>query len=234
MISLCVTYFSIMIISSNKKQNYVPQFKARKIAVARPIVDGIKKEIEIYQISAKDKKTFDKIVQNTNIAHLLPSKILEPNFIVWQRLLEITRDCIGEFSHQKIFLALHDNKPCGVLLAQANRKKAEVITFVTWPTAVEQKVKKAGSALFTALLNFANKKKIKQVNLEPIVNGPTDAVGFYKSHGMDFPDKYASKMTAWRSKITETAQKKSEELNYTVLKHPIKVNLNNRINFNEN
>ena len=102
MISLCVTYFSIMIISSNKKQNYVPQFKARKIAVARPIVDGIKKEIEIYQISAKDKKTFDKIVQNTNIAHLLPSKILEPNFIVWQRLLEITRDCIGEFSIQPL------------------------------------------------------------------------------------------------------------------------------------
>ena len=72
-----------MIISKNQ-QNYRPQFKARKIAVARPIVDGIAKEIEIYNVSKKDKDIIEKIVQNLNLAKLLPSKVNAPNFNVWQ------------------------------------------------------------------------------------------------------------------------------------------------------
>lgn len=219
-----------MIISSNKRQNYIPQFKARKIAVARPVVDGIKKQIDIYQLSKKDKDNVGKIVKNLNLAELLPSQKDAKNFNVWQNLIELTHDCIGNFSHQKIFLAVQDSKPCGILLATHNMKKGEVVSFATWPIDVEQRVKKAGSSLFTTFLNLANQKKLKQIHLEPLLNGPTDSVGFYKAHGMRFPDKYSSVMMASRDKIVETARKKSEELDYTTIKHPVKVNLASLLN----
>ena len=197
-----------MIISSNtNKNNYYPAFKARKIAVARPIVDGVKKQIDIYRLTKKDKDCFGKIVKSINLAELLPSKVNTPNFKVWQNLIECTYDCIGNFSHQKIFLAVQENKACGILLATHNMKKGEVVTFATWPTAVEQKVKKAGSSLFTAFLNLAKQKKLKLVHLEPIINGPTDAIGFYKGHGIDFTDKLSSKMTASKNKIAKISQK---------------------------
>ena len=233
MLSLFFITLSTMIISKNQ-QNYRPQFKARKIAVARPIVDGIAKEIEIYNVSKKDKDIIEKIVQNLNLAKLLPSKVNAPNFNVWQNIIEATSDCIGNFGHQRIFLAVQDKKPCGLLLAMHNMKKAEVVTFATWPTAIEQKVKKAGSSLFTAFLNLAKQKKLKLVKLEPVINGPTDAVGFYRAHGLDFPDKYASVMIAPQERINATAIKKSEELNYTKLKRPVTVKLQNVLDLETN
>lgn len=213
----------------NTKNPYTASFKANKIAVVRPIIDGAAKEIEIYSLTKKDKNLVKKISDSVNLSKLLPSKVNAPNFSIWQKLIELTSDCMGNFSHQRIFLAVQENKCCGLLLATNNMKNGEVVTFATWPTAVEQKVKKAGSSLFTTFLNIASQKKLKKIKLEPILNGPTDAVGFYKAHGMDFPDKYASVMVATQSQINKMALQKSKELNYTRLKHPIKVNLENKL-----
>lgn len=196
-------------------------FKARKIAVSKPVIDGIAKEIEVFTLSKNDKDTFCKIAQKVNLNELLPSKVNATNFPIWQKLIEVTGDCIGHFKHQKIFLAVQDRKPCGVLLATANKNQAEVVTFVTWPVDVEQRVKKAGSTLFTAFLDFAQRKNLKKVKLEPIIKGPTDAVGFYKAHGMDFPDPKSSVMTANKAQIKNTLFEKAEELNYSCIKKPL-------------
>ena len=107
------------------------------------------------------------------------------------------------------------------MLATANKKQAEVVTFVTWPVDVEQRVNKAGSTLFTAFLDFAQRKNLKKVKLEPIIKGPTDAVGFYKAHGMNFPDPKSSVMTANKEKIKNTLSEKTEELNYYCIKKPL-------------
>lgn len=205
-------------------------FKARKVAVARPIVDGIKKEIEIYRLGNRDKDCFGKIVETINLAQLLPSKINAPNFNVWQNLIEAAYDCIGHVKHQRIFLAVQDNKPCGVLLASCNNKQGEVVTFATWPVGLEQKVKKAGSSLFTAFLKLVEQKKLKRVKLEPLINGPTDSVGFYLSHGMEFADKCSSLMVAGQKNIKSTLTTKIDELDYEVIKHPRNVRLATRVN----
>ncbi len=224
-----------MIISEKRQNSYTPQFKARKIAVARPVVDGIVREIEIYNVSKKDKDVIGEFIKRINLAQLLPSKTDAPNFNIWQEIIEMTGANIGNFKHQRVFLAVQDKKPCGLLLSTIqNKKQGEVVTFATWPIAAEQRVKKAGSALFTSFLNLAKQKKLQKVKLEPVLNGPTDAVGFYQAHGMCFPDKYASVMTASQSRIAQTAAEKTEELNYTKLKHPFNVKLQNVLDINNN
>lgn len=219
---------------NTQKQKTPISFKARKIAVARPIVDGVVKEIEIYRLSKKEQNIVKEISDSVNLSKLFPSKIKAPNFSIWQQLIDSTGEYIGFLSRPKVFLAVQDNKPCGMLLATHNMKKGQVITFATWPTAVEQKVKKAGSSLFTAFLNLAKRKKLEKISLEPVIKGPTDSVGFYKAHGMDFPDKYASVMTAPRVRIASVADTKNEELNFENLKHPIKVNLMHKLGFDAN
>lgn len=213
-------YVQIMIKIDLQKHNQT-SFKARKIAVAKPVIDGIAKEIEVFTLSKNDKDTFCKVAKKVNLNELMPSKVTATNFPIWQKLIEITGDCIGNFKHQKIFLAIQDRKPCGVLLATANKKQAEVISFVTWPVDVDQRVKKAGSTLFTAFLDFAKRKNIEKIKLEPIIKGPTDAVGFYKAHGMNFPDPKSSVMTSNKSKIETTLFEKAEELNYSCIKKPL-------------
>lgn len=83
----------------------------------------------MFTLSKNDKDTFCKIAQKVNLNKLLPSKVNATNFPIWQKLIEVTGDCIGHFKHQKIFLAVQDRKPCGVLLATANKNQAEELNY---------------------------------------------------------------------------------------------------------
>ncbi len=62
-------------------------------------------------------------------------------------------------------------------------------------------------------------KKYKTLKLEPILQGPTDTVGFYKKMGLDFHDPNLSLMSAARQTIADTYAKQTKELNYLKIKN---------------
>ncbi len=204
-----------------------PSFTARKVAVVKSIFppECSKAPIEIYSIGKKDKPFLDKLVKSIDMRKLMPSKLNEPNFSIWQELIEFISGFIGTTSHQRAFLALHNKKPCGLLVSVCNRTSSEIIGLATWPTAVENKIRNAGRSLVTALLDVASSKNHKKLKLEPILQGPTDAVGFYKKMGLTFPDPNASVMTVSGSGIVKNFNKQAQELNYQKIKNSPEINL---------
>lgn len=205
------------------KQN----FKARRIAVANPIINGITKKVEVYSIDKNERKFIKKITDSINMEELLPSQKEKSNFSVWKGIIDAAAESLGTMKKQNAYIAIYERKPCGIIVTNDNRKKGIVGLFATWPIAIEQKVKKAGSILFTTFLDKAQKKKWEKISLEPVINGPTDSVGFYIAHGMTFPDQKASVMTAQKRIIKDTFEAKKHELNYQNIKRPEKVKLEN-------
>ena len=219
----------MLAVSEYNTKNYSPNFTARKIAVVKSVssalADGANSAIEIYSLGKKDKDFVEKLVKSIDMKKLLPSKSNEPNFSVWQNLIEFISDFIGTTKHQKVFLALQNKKPCGILVSICNRTISKLIGIATRLAAVEKRIKNAGRALFTALLDVAASKKHKHIKLEPILNGPTDAVGFYKKMGMSFPDPNASVMSVDRQGIIKSYNKQAEALNYEKVKNSSDENL---------
>lgn len=227
---------SIQPLNINKRTNYHkpsqgpsndPSFKGRKIAVAKPIVDGIAKEIEIYSVGKKDAGVIQAAIEKLNLRELLPNHANHPNFNVWEGLLNLAAEDIGQFSKQRTYLAVADKKPCGIITANSSKSEGTLGILASIPVAVNEKVKGAGSSLMTAFLDMAKGKKLKKVKLEPIINGPTDAVSFYERHNFKFTDPYASTMQATRFDINKTLEQNIQDLNYKKLRNQPEINLGN-------
>lgn len=212
---------------SSKNQNTT--FTARQFAVVKPLADAISadshKPIEIYTLGRKDKDFMTKFLSQINMERLLPSKRNKKNFSVWQDLIQFMGDFMGTTARQRVFLAVQDKKPCGMLVSVCNKRKCELVGFATWPVGVEQKVKNAGRALFTAFLDVVSAKKCKNLKLEPILQGPTDAVGFYKKMGLEFKDPHLSTMSAGRKDILATFAEQVRALNYKKISKSPQVSL---------
>lgn len=206
------------------KQNKNTAFTARKFAIVKSIADTA--PIEIYRIGKKDKEALNRIVDGIDMSKLLPSKRNSKNFSIWQELIQFMGDFIGTTNRQRVLLAVQDEKPCGLLVSICKKKHCDLVGFATWPIGVDKKVKNAGRALFTAFLDMVTAKKYKTLKLEPILQGPTDTVGFYKKMGLDFHDPNLSIMSAARKTIADTYARQTKELNYLKVKNPTDESLN--------
>ena len=216
---------------NNINNNNHINFGGRKIAVTKPVIDGIEKEIAIYKINNKDWDFIRQITNKIDLAQLLPSKVNSKNFPIWQDIINLASNCVGDIKKASAYIAIHDKKPCGIIVTSKNRKQGCVNLFATWPIKIETKVKKAGSTLFTSFLDVARRKNLQKISLEPVINGPTDAVGFYKAHGLDFPDKKGSLMTMNKQKIKETLDIKTKELNFQKLENQPYVSIKSVVDF---
>ena len=205
-------------------------FKARRIAYTKPV--GLDKAIEIYSLNSKDRPVVRQIIEAVNMEKLLPARLEYKNFSIWQKIINAAAAFLGQGKKQSAFLAVQNKKPCGIMLTNSNRKEGTVGIIATWPVKKDTKVKKAGSSLFTAFLDIAQRKGLRKISLEPVINGPTDAVGFYQSHGMHFPDSRASVMTSAKQSIKDTFEIKKKELNYVTEKNPVKTSIKNVVDLN--
>ena len=216
-----------MIEIKHTTNNHNQNFKGRKIAVAKPVVNGVMKKIEIYSINKEDRAFVRQIADSIDLEKLLPSQTGAKNFSIWKDIIDTAAASLGLYKKQSAYIAVHDRKPCGILVTNKNRKQGSVGLLATWPTGIETRVKKAGSTLFTAFLDIAKKKKLQKITLEPLLNGPTDSVGFYLGHGMSFSDPNTSLMSAQKHIIKDTFEVKKQELNYVTQKNQQKVKLKN-------
>ena len=219
-----------MKIDNLSQHNTGINFKARRIACTKPV--GLDKAIEIYSLNRKDRPVVRQIIKSVNMEKLLPARLEYKNFGIWQKIINSAAAFLGEGKKQSAFLAVQNKKPCGIMLTNSNRKEGTVGIIVTWPVKKNTKVKKAGSSLFTAFLDIAQRKGLRKISLEPVINGPTDAVGFYQSHGMHFPDTRASVMTSAKQSIKDTFEIKKKELNYVTEKNPVKTSIKNVVDLN--
>ena len=201
------------------KIHYNPNFCANRIAVAEPVIDGVARKIEIFSIGKKDYPFLKKTLARIDLKKMLPSFANKPNFDVWNELIAVAGDVLGHTKKQRAYLAVCDKKTCGIIITNNNRKKGNLGILASIPVDVEKQIKGAGSSLMTAYLELAANRKLKFITLEPIINGPTNAVGFYERHNFSFPDTRASLMKIVYRDILKTLNRNKEELNYQSLKN---------------
>lgn len=209
-----------------KKIHYTPNFCANRIAVAEPVIDGVAQKIEIFSIGKKDYAFLKKLLSDIDLRKLLPSFVNKPNFDVWNKLIVAAGDILGHTKKQKAYLAVCDKKTCGIIVTNNNRKKGYLGIITSIPVDVEKQIKGAGSSLITAYLELAANKKLKVISLEPLINGPTNAVSFYERHNFSFPDDKISLMRIEHKNILETLNRNKCDLNYKTIKNKkMKTNL---------
>ncbi len=219
-----------MQIQNNVKPNqqtkkYSPNFTGRLVAVATPVINGIEKEIQIYRVGKKDASFLQKILSEIDVEKLMPSMKDRPNLTIWTKLISQAAEDIGKFTKQKAYIAVSEQKPCGIVIVNNNKKQGTLGILASIPTATDELTKGAGSSLITTVLDLAKSKKLSQITLEPLLKGPTDCVGFYKRHNFNFVDPYASAMRIYLQDIKKTLEKNIIDSGYKKIKKSQETNL---------
>lgn len=207
-----------------------PSFAGRLVAVAKPVINGIEKEIEIYRVGKKDASFLQKILSEIDVEKLMPSMKDRPNLQIWTKLISQAAEDIGKYAKQKAYIAVSEQKPCGIVIVNNNRKQSTLGILASIPTGRDELTKGTGSSLITTVLDLAKSKKISQITLEPLLKGPTNCVEFYKKHNFNFVDPYASAMRIYLQDIKKTLEKNITDSNYKKLKKSKERNLENYLN----
>ncbi len=161
---------------------YNPNFGAVQIAKVKSCLKNIDTNLEIYELNAKNDKSFLKILPDKiNMKKLMPG-LTHQEYSRWQEMLEYAVDN-AMLNDRKTLLAVKDEKPCGLLVFLPGKNKFHLDCICTWPVEYGQKVKLAGTALFNQLFKIFEKAKADKIKLEAITNGPYDTVTKYKKLG---------------------------------------------------
>lgn len=164
----------------NNKNN--PSFTAVHISNAKNIVKNVETSLEIFELNAKNDKTFlKKLPDKIQMETLMPN-LTKDEYVRWHEMLEYAT-YNAQLPDRKTLLAVKDNQPCGILVYLAGKNKYHLDCICTWPIEYGKKVALAGKTLFQELFNRFSQSKATKITLEAITNGPYDTVSKYKNLG---------------------------------------------------
>lgn len=157
-------------------------FTALHISNAKNIVKNVETSLEIFELNAKNDKTFlKKLPEKIHIETLMPN-LTKDEYVRWHEMLEYAA-YNAQLSDRKTLLAVKDNHPCGILVYLAGKNKYHLDCICTWPVEYGKKVTLAGKTLFKELFNRFSQSKANKITLEAITNGPYNTVSKYKDLG---------------------------------------------------
>ena len=175
--------------------NISPQFKAVKVATATNMVKNFNTKIDIYKINPKTDNTFlSKWKEKVNIHTLFP-KLPEFDKARWQQVFEysINSAADGDFTG---YIAVQDNKPCGIISYLNNGKNNIFIDGVcSVPVDTNKKIPLAGTTLIYQAFKDAQEKGSEEIVLDAVNNGPFNIIEKYKTLGFKINsvgDKYTN------------------------------------------
>lgn len=168
-----------MLTSLDNKQRQ-PNFTAIHIANTKNFVKNIGTEIQLYALSQKYDKNFLKTF-DVDMESLMPG-LAKYNYQRWHEMLEVAKDNALKTDRMS-FLAVSQNKPCGIIAFQPGKKTFLLDCICTWPIEYAKKVNFAGTTLFNQLFRTFDSQKANKIKLEAITNGPFDTVTKYKKLG---------------------------------------------------
>lgn len=203
-----------------------PQFKATKIAHTRNNIGKITTSIEIYKLGREDHNFLNKLAKKINFNELFP-KLDTYSIERWKHILEY---CIKTALNpdNQTFLAVSDNKPCGILSYSNDRNSLYLDGICSIPIEKNKKVNFVGKTLFLQIFKDAKEKNCKSIILDAVNNGPFNVVKKYENLGFKkdrttFP---YTKMVCNKHKIAEQLKELPFIIDYIPHKEEEIVNLN--------
>lgn len=169
-----------MKINNNKPHNI--NFQAIHIANSKNIIKNIETNIKVYELDAKNDKSFlIRLPGKINMQNLMPD-LTNYEYERWHEMLEFAVQSSLE-NDKKTLLAVVDNKPCGIAAFLPGKNKFHLDCICTWPVEFGKKVTLAGTTLFKHMFEIFQNSKADKIKLEAITNGPFDVISKYKRLG---------------------------------------------------
>ena len=211
----------------NKTTNYTPNFRAIKVATTQNTVGKFVTKIDLYKLQKEDKKILESLKSKIDIKKLFP-KLDTLALERWQHLFKY---CINNFidsfdDYNTTYLAVKDNKPCGILTYSDKGSEYYLDGICSIPTDTNKKENYVGQTLFLQFFRDLQKENIKKATLSAVNDGPFDVVTKYKKLGFvkDVTTYPYSKMVCNKYKAKEQVKVLSDSIKYTEVT-PQKVNL---------
>lgn len=213
----------------NFDNKYNQNFKAIKIASTAKRINGVNNPITIYQLTKDDISVLKKWANNISYKKLFPNL----NQLLQERWQQIFDYCIREIEEDSdgSYLAVSNNKPCGILTYQYDGNGIYIDGICSVPIKENKKVPNVGKALFCQMFNLAHKEKCKKLTLSAVQDGPFDVVKKYEELGFkkDITSYPYAKMACNKYEIKKQYQNLVYEINYKE-SVPQKVRLENLFN----
>lgn len=204
--------------------NYYPNFKAVKIAQTKNFIGNKAVEIDLYKLGREDRSFLKKWAEKIDFQELFPKL----NCLDIERWERVFRYCITNAfeSENTSYIAIHDNKPCGILtyLKAGNSFYLDGICSV--PIEANKKVKNVGKTLFYQIFRDAKEANAREICLDAVKNGPFNVIEKYEKlkFKKDPTTHPYTKMVCNKHKIAEQLKEFPYEIEYKEIK-PTRTNL---------
>lgn len=181
-----------MLISKNNYLVNSQNFTGIHIANSKNCIKNIETNIDLYEITNKDRAFLKKLRESVKMSELMPDKnISQQGYDRWQEMLNLAIDKAFN-SDRKSVIAVNDNKPCGIITFMPGKRTYKLDCICTWPVEIGKKVTLAGQTLFKQMFEDFLTAKSHFIELVAILNGPFSVVhkymhlGFKQTGGENF------------------------------------------------
>lgn len=216
-----------MQIHLSQKQNS-PHFKAVKVATTKNTAKNVTTQIDLYRLNPRHDSDFLKNLKDRIDFRKLFPKLNEFETARWQQIFNYTIDSAAD-SEYTAYLAISDNKPCGILSYLQNGDNNTFIDAIcSIPTEVDKKVRKVGSTLILQAFKDASENNSKEIVLDAVNNGPFNIIEKYKNFGFK-PHEVSIKYTTMRCN-KNNREEQIKQLKKEIEYHPISSNENVDLN----
>lgn len=193
--------------------NHHTSFQAYKVATARNYLNNKQTNIDIYKLTKKDKAFINKLENlvyipdlNINISTLAKRR--------WQQVLNY--GFLKARTHADTYIALSDNKPCGILVSYKNKKELCLDCISKFPLDINKGINYIGKSLFYQAFKDAKENNCDTISLRAILGGPYNVVEKYKKLGFKETGSVNNyiNMECNKYKIDESLKELSQEIEY--------------------
>jgi len=198
-------------------------FKAKYIAATKNTYKKAATKIDLYELTPKDRPFLEHLQNDIDFGGLNMCEFEQKR---WAKVLNYGIEN-AKCKDYKSYLAMHSNKPCGLLTAQENGSSLYLDCICDIPQK-GKRVNYTGSTLFLQLFKLAEELKSKTVDLFAVIDGPIDVVSKYKSKGfkVNGTDGNYFKMSCNKYNIKEQINELSGEIEYKPIKNHHDIDLN--------
>ena len=124
----------------NKFNHHTQQsFSGINIAKSTNCIKNIETNIDLFEITKKDKTFLNKLRASVKMNELMPnSRITKAEFDRWQEMLNLALDK-AQYKDRKCIIAAKDKKPCGIITFHPGQNKYYLDCICTWPVETGKK-----------------------------------------------------------------------------------------------
>lgn len=204
-----------------------PIFKARHIASTKNVYKNITTNIDLYELSKRDKNFLKKLQAEVDCSKRLPN-LCEYYRKRWQKVFNYAIDNALNTKDMKTYMAFSKNKPCGIMTVEENGNKLYLDSICDIPDKQGKRVNYTGSTLFCQLFKLADEVKAKAIELSAVPDGAINVVKKYEDKGFKIVNQTEDyvMMECSKFKLREQLVKLLSEISYKPVKNPEEINLN--------